>query len=543
VSGPLDDVARLPDLVHAHGETGPFRERRPLYVDLLPPCNAGCPAGENIQAWLSHTKDGRHEEAWRQLVADNPFPAIHGRVCYHPCESVCNRASLDSAVSIHSVERFLGDLALERSWGFETQPARSGKRVLVVGGGPSGLSAAYHLARLGHEVEIRDAGEQAGGMMRYGIPAYRLPRDVLAAEVERIEAMGVRVTLGHRVEDLVAERAEGRFDAVFVAVGAHLSKRVDIPARDAGPIIDAVSFLRSVASGERPVIGRRVAVYGGGNTAMDAARTARRMGAEPLIVYRRTREQMPAHEEEAEDAEREGVEIHWLRTISTFEGPELDVEVMELDETGYPQPTGRYETLAADTVILALGQKSETEFLREVPGVEIAPDGTVQVSPTMETGCAGLFAGGDMVPSEMTVTVGVGHGKKAARNIDAWLRANGSALAPKHDLASFDKLHLWYFGDNARREQPELAVEERLSDFGEVVGGLETEQAVYEAGRCLSCGNCFECDGCLGACPEDAVIKLGPGHRYRFDYDRCTGCGVCFEQCPVHAIEMIPEPG
>jgi NADPH-dependent glutamate synthase beta subunit-like oxidoreductase len=543
VRGSPEDIARLPDLLHVQGHTGPVRERRPVYVDLLPPCNAGCPAGENIQAWLSHAKDGRHEEAWRQLVADNPFPAIHGRVCYHPCESVCNRASLDSAVSIHSVERFLGDLALERGWTFEVPPIRSGMRVLVVGGGPSGLSAAYHLARLGHEVEIRDAGELAGGMMRYGIPAYRLPRDVLAGEVDRIEAMGVRVTLGHRVEDLVAEREEGRFDAIFVAVGAHLSKRVDIPARDAGPIIDAVSFLRSVASGEQPVIGRRVAVYGGGNTAMDAARTARRMGAEPLIVYRRTREQMPAHEEEAEDAEREGVEIHWLRTISTFEGPELQVEVMELDETGYPQPTGRYETLAADTVILALGQKSETEFLRDVPGVDVARDGTVQVSPTMETGCPGLFAGGDMVPSEMTVTVGVGHGKKAARNIDAWLRAAESGVAPKHELASFDRLHLWYFGDNARREQPELAIEERLSDFGEVVGGLTSEEAVYEAGRCLSCGNCFECDGCLGACPEDAVIKLGPGHRYRFDYDRCTGCGVCFEQCPVHAIEMIPEAG
>ena len=542
MSGSSADIARLPDLVHPPRHAGPFRERRPIYVDLLPPCNAGCPAGENIQAWLSHAKSGRHEQAWRQLVADNPFPAIHGRVCYHPCESVCNRASLDSAVSIHSVERFLGDIALERGWTFDAAPRSTGKRVLVVGAGPSGLSAAYHLARLGHEVEIRDAGERAGGMMRYGIPAYRLPRDVLAGEIERIEEMGVRVTREHRVEDLAAERQEGRFDAVFVAVGAHLSKRVDIPAHDAGPIIDAVSFLRDVASGEKPMIGRRVAVYGGGNTAMDAARTARRMGAEPLIVYRRTREQMPAHEEEAEDAEREGVEIHWLRTISTFDGPELQVEVMELDDSGYPQPTGRYETLAADTVILALGQKSETEFLREVAGVQVARDGTVQVSATMETGCPGLFAGGDMVPSEMTVTVGVGHGKKAARNIDAWLRAGEAAAASKHALASFDKLNLWYFGDNARREQPEVEIAERLSDFGEVVGGLSVEEAVYEAGRCLSCGNCFECDGCLGACPEDAVIKLGPGHRYRFDYDRCTGCGVCFEQCPVHAIEMTAEP-
>ena len=381
-------------------------------------------------------------------------------------------------------------------------------------------------------------------MMRYGIPAYRLPRDVLTGELDRIAAMGVRVTCGHKVEDLVAEREEGAFDAVFVAVGAHLSKRVDIPARDAGRIVDAVSFLRSVASGERPVIGRRVAVYGGGNTAMDAARVARRMGAdEALIVYRRTREQMPAHLDEAEDAEREGVRIHWLRTITTFDGPELQVELMELDESGYPQPTGRFETLAADTVILALGQESDTAFLRRVPGVEFERDGTVQVSASLQTGSPGLFAGGDMVPSEQTVTVGVGHGKKAARHIDAWLRGAAAVSAPKHELASFDKLHLWYFGDNPRRQQPELPVEERVADFAEVVGGLSAEEAVYEAGRCLSCGNCFECDGCLGACPEDAVIKLGEGHRYRFDYDRCTGCGVCFEQCPVHAIEMIAEPG
>jgi NADPH-dependent glutamate synthase beta subunit-like oxidoreductase len=518
------------------------RSRRPVYVDLLPPCNAGCPAGENIQAWLAHTKDGRHEEAWRQLVADNPLPAIHGRVCYHPCESVCNRAELDSAVSIHSVERFLGDLANELGWEFDRPAVRSGRRVLVIGAGPSGLSAAYHLARLGHDVEIRDAGADPGGMMRYGIPAYRLPRDVLDAELARIAALGVRMSSDHRVEDLAAERTEGGFDAVFVAVGAHLSKRVDIPARDAGPIVDAISFLRSVSTGETPVIGRRVAVYGGGNTAMDAARTARRLGAEEtLIVYRRTREQMPAHEEEAEEAEREGVRINWLRTITAVEGPELQVEVMELDDSGYPQPTGRFETLEADTLILALGQDSDTAFLRAVPGVEFERDGTVVVSMSLETGCPGLFAGGDMVPSERTVTVGVGHGKKAARHIDAWLRGGPFAAVPKHDLASFDRLHLWYFGDNPRRRQPELEPEGRVEGFQEVVGSLSTAEAAYEAGRCLSCGNCFECDGCLGACPEDAVIKLGAGNRYRFDYDRCTGCATCFEQCPVHAIEMVAE--
>ena len=217
---------------------------------------------------------------------------------------------------------------------------------------------------------------------------------------------------------------------------------------------------------------------------------------------------------------------------------------MELDESGYPQPTGRFETLAADTVILALGQESDTAFLRQVPGVEFERDGTVQVSPSLETGSPGVFAGGDMVPSEQTVTVGVGHGKKAARHIDAWLRSAAAVSAPEArpgELRQAAPLVL-------RRQppagsSPSSPPEERIADFGEVVGGLSAEEAVYEAGRCLSCGNCFECDGCLGACPEDAVIKLGEGHRYRFDYDRCTGCGACFEQCPVHAIEMVPEPG
>ena len=260
-------------------------------------------------------------------------------------------------------------------------------------------------------------------MLRFGIPSYRLPPEVLAAEVGRIEALGVTIVLNHRVEDLVAEQESGRFDAVFAAVGAHLAKRVDIPAQDAGPIIDAVALLRSVAEGERPRIGRRVAVYGGGNTAMDAARVAKRLGAEEaMIVYRRTREQMPAHDEEAEDAEREGVRINWLRTITAFDGPELQIEVMELDADGRPQPTGEYETLAADAVVLALGQEADTEFLRRVPGVEVARDGVVKVSPSLMTDRPGLFAGGDMVPGIRSVTVAAGHGKAAARHIDAYLQ-------------------------------------------------------------------------------------------------------------------------
>ena len=537
-----DDVTGLPNLLTTTGRVAPVRSRRPIYLDMLPPCNAGCPAGENIQEWLRLIKVGQHEAAWRQLTADNPFPAIHGRVCYHPCETACNRKDLDSAVSIHSVERYLGDLALERGWRFEVPHRESGRRVLIIGAGPSGLSAAYHLRRLGHEVEIHDSADAPGGMMRYGIPEYRLPRDVLDAEVARITDMGVVIRNNTPVTDLLATQVAGRFDAVFVAIGAHLSKRVDIPSADATRMVDAVSFLRDVAKGERPVIGRRVAVYGGGNTAMDAARVARRLGAEEsVIVYRRTVEQMPAHTEERESAEQEGVTMNWLRTITEMGEEDLTVEIMELDEEGRAHGTGRFEKLAADTVILAVGQEADTGFLHAIPGMLFDRD-VVRVDPdTLMTNVPGIFAGGDMVPSERTVTVGVGHGKKAARCIDKWLNLDVAPRDPKHPLVHLDQMNLWYFGGHTRRVQAEQAPETRVSDFGEIVAGLSPKEAEFEARRCLSCGNCFECDGCYGACPEDAVIKLGPGNRYRFDYERCTGCATCYEQCPVHAIEMIPE--
>ena len=537
-----DDVTGLPNLLTTTGRVAPVRSRRPIYLDMLPPCNAGCPAGENIQEWLRLIKVGQHEAAWRQLTADNPFPAIHGRVCYHPCETACNRKDLDSAVSIHSVERYLGDLALERGWRFEVPHRESGRRVLIIGAGPSGLSAAYHLRRLGHEVEIHDSADAPGGMMRYGIPEYRLPRDVLDAEVARITDMGVVIRNNTPVTDLLATQVAGRFDAVFVAIGAHLSKRVDIPSADATRMVDAVSFLRDVAKGERPVIGRRVAVYGGGNTAMDAARVARRLGAEEsVIVYRRTVEQMPAHTEERESAEQEGVRMNWLRTITEMGEEDLTVEIMELDEEGRAHGTGRFEKLAADTVILAVGQEADTGFLHAIPGMIFDRD-VVRVDPeTLMTNVPGIFAGGDMVPSERTVTVGVGHGKKAARCIDKWLNLDVTPRDPKHPLVHLDQMNLWYFGGHTRRVQAEQAPETRVSDFGEIVAGLSPKEAEFEARRCLSCGNCFECDGCYGACPEDAVIKLGPGNRYRFDYERCTGCATCYEQCPVHAIEMIPE--
>jgi NADPH-dependent glutamate synthase beta subunit-like oxidoreductase len=354
--------------------------------------------------------------------------------------------------------------------------------------------------------------------------------------------MGITITLDHRVENLEQEWSEGHFDAVFAAVGAHLSKRVDIPATDAVRMLDALSYLRDVDRGAPPKLGRRIAIYGGGNTAMDAARTALRLGHEPLIVYRRDYAHMPALPFEADEAMEEGVKIHWLRSIAAVTGSTMQVEIMEIGADGKARGTGTYETLEADAVVLAVGQDADTGFLAGMPGVELQRDGTVEVDQRMMTGRPGLFAGGDMVPAERSVTVAVGHGKKAARHIDAWLKSGTYEKTPVRGDATFDKLRLWFTRDVAQRAQERMPLTARRESFGEVVQGLTADEAVFEAKRCLSCGNCFECDACFGACPEDAITKLGTGLRYRFEYDRCTGCAICFEQCPCHAIEMQPEP-
>lgn len=519
-------------------ETGSWRTERPVYVHMLPPCNKACPAGENVQAWLYHAEEGDYEAAWREIMVNNPLPATMGRVCYHPCQTACNRGQVDEAVGINAIERFLGDKAIEQGWNVSVDAAPSGKHVLVVGAGPSGLSAAYHLRRLGHEVTVKDAGPMAGGMMRFGIPKYRLPREVLDAEIKRIEDLGVRFEFNSKVENV--DDVADDFDAVFLAVGAHIGRHADIPAGGSAKVMDAVQLLADMEGEDKPMLGRRVVIYGGGNTAIDAARTAKRLGAEEaVIVYRRNRDRMPAHDSEVTEAEEEGIMMRWLSTIKHIDGGKLTVEKMELDENGFPQPTGEFEELGADSVVMALGQESDLGLVERARDIEIEK-GVVQVDGQMMTGRRGVFAGGDMVPSERTVTVAIGHGKKAARYIDAFLHGTEYHKPPVTGDATYDRLTNWYYADAPHRVRAKIESARRSSTFDEVVQGLDQDSALFEARRCMSCGNCFGCDNCFGVCPDNAIKKIKPG-EYEFKYDYCKGCGICVEECPCGSIMMIPE--
>ena len=520
--------------------TGSWRVEKPEYVHRMPPCNNACPAGENIQNWLYIAEDGSYEAAWRALIEENPFPAIMGRVCYHPCQSACNRGELDEAVGINSVERFLGDHAIEKGWTIPAPLVESGFKILVIGAGPAGLSAAYHLRRLGHGVTVRDATPAPGGMMRYGIPKYRLPREILDAEIARIKDMGVIFEMNTRVDDVHEALNEG-FNAVFLAIGAQLSKRAYIPASEAARILDAIKVLHGVEDGTQPLLGRKVVVYGGGNTAMDVARTAKRLGAEEaIIVYRRTRDKAPASDLEITEALEEGILVKWLSTVKYADDKSVQIEKMLLDESGFPQPTGEFETLEADSLILALGQEVDFSLLGNSADLDTR-DGVMPVDSTMMTSHPGIFAGGDMIPADRTVTTGVGHGKKAARHIDAWLRKSVYQKIENNDLVTFDQLNTWYYTDAPHVVRERLEATRRAKDFSEVVKGLDESNALYEARRCMSCGNCFECDNCFGVCPDNAIIKLGPGKGFEINLDYCKGCGICVSECPSSSILMVPD--
>ncbi|MBK9532817.1 MAG: NAD(P)-binding protein [Chitinophagaceae bacterium] len=536
------DITKPADLTgHADG-TGPLRKRRPVYVDFMPPCNSACPAGENIQAWMAQAQSGNYFEAFQTLIEDNPFPAIMGRVCVKPCETGCNRTHIDSTVNIHAVERYIGDEAIRQKWPVQFVAYTSGKKVLVIGAGPSGLSAAYHLNRMGHTVEIYEAGNHAGGLLYTGVPDYRLPKEILDFEIDRIVRTGVTIKLNYKVQDIITEKEAGKFDAVYLAIGAGLIHKEDIIHDDSVYITDAFSFFNEAKINSSPFINKKVVVYGGGKLAMYLARMIKRFGSEAVVYFGGDKKLMPAYDYETEDALAEGVDVQLLKSIKSIDKKTITLEIMKV-EKGKAVGTGEFETIAADVLIIANRQETDSGFLRTVPGLVLNEDGTIKIDTQRMTGHEGIFAGGDMLPGETrSSTIAIGQGKKAARYIDSFLKQKAFIKGEKHPTAGYRKLHMWYKTDAPQKEQDKLKPQVAIQNFDEVIAGLSEKEARYEAQRCLSCGNCFECDGCFAACPEDAIIKLGKGNRYNFNYDACTGCAVCYEQCPCHAIEMIPEP-
>ena len=538
----VDDITKPVDLfTHSEG-TGPLRFRRPIYVDFMPPCNSACPAGENIQAWMSQAQEGKYFDAFQIILLDNPFPATMGRICVRPCETGCNRTHIDSTVNIHAVERFIGDMAIQKKWQVNFSLEPSGKKVLIVGAGPSGLSAAYHLKRMGHDVEIHEASDHAGGLMWTGIPDYRLPKEILDAEIERIIKMGVKIKLNHKVQDLWVEKEKGGFDAVYLAIGSQLIAKEQFPHDNSVKITDAFSFFKDVKVNPSSLSGKKVIAYGGGKLALYISRMIKRLGSEVSVYYPGDKTMMPAYDYETEDALAEGVQIQLLKSISRIEKQNIIFETTKV-EKGKLLGINEFEKISADVLIIANRQESDSSFLRSVETISLNTDGTIVIDAKRMTGREGIFAGGDMLPGEnRSTTIAIGHGKKAARFIHGSLSNQPYIKSEKHPTAGYRKLHMWYKTEAPQKEQHKLAPEIAIKSFDEVIAGLSETETRFEAQRCLSCGNCFECDGCFAACPEDAIIKLDKGKRYQFNLDACTGCAVCYEQCPCHAIEMIPEP-
>ncbi len=574
-------ASEMPELVVSvstmlWNKTGSWRYLRPRYADRVPPCNEACPAGNDIEGFIRLIGEGRPADAWRLLKEENPMPAVTGRVCFHPCEKSCNRAQYDHATGIQSLERYAADHAT----GEVMKPLRkaSGKKVAVVGAGPAGMAAAYHLTRLGHKVTVFDALPKAGGLLRIGIPAYRLPDEVLDKEVADLQKMGVEFQLNTRVgRDVPFAKMQG-YDAVFVATGVHANRALDVPGEDAEGVLPALALLARVALGEKVKVGKRVAVIGGGNSAVDAARTARRLGAQVTIFYRRTEVEMPAFEEEVADAKAEDVKIEMLTAptrIIVEDGAVAGLELQRMtlgepDESGRRRPVpvkGSEFTVPADTVLTAIGEVGDLSFLPDQVKREW---GKIKIDEFGLTSHPGVFAGGDIASAQQNVARALGDGKRAAIAIDRYLQgatvaelggniiigekgcasmaqylrtgqSHAKHIGSKH-VVPFAEINVWHFEKMPRDEMARLAMPKRVKTFGEINLGLNDEQAARAAERCFHCGVCTMCDNCYMFCPDASIAhKTDGGYGYDINYDYCKGCGICVKECPRSAMILEEE--
>ena len=552
--------------------TGNWRTFRPVYATRPSPCNLDCPAGTDVRAFLSFAADGDAEGAWRTIRAHNPLPGVCGRVCYHPCERQCNRLALDEPVAIHAVERAIAEEARRRRFDLAFAEGSEHTPAAVVGAGPAGLSAAHHLARRGYQVTVFDAMPEPGGMLRYGIPAYRLPRHVLDAEIDLLRAMGVRLVGDARFGANRPFDELSGYAAVFVAIGAQRSRRAGVTGEELHGVRSGVEFLRDINLGALTPMDGQAVIVGGGNTALDAARVAVRLGARATIVYRRAREDMPAHPDEIGQAEAEGIGIMFYAAPVRFISANGRVQRVECqrmrpgppDASGRPRPEpipGSTFELPADHVFTAIGEEVEIELLA---GFLDAERGRLCADRFGRTGRPAIFAGGDAATGAGTVVDAIGSGRVAADAIDGWLHGQdpveqaspspGSGQAPSTGSTGSpqagsgqavrvgpSELNLFYFGRLART-RPQLAVPARaVTDFSEVVRDLSWDQASAEALRCFTCGSCTACDNCLIFCPDVAIVRDPSTGFYAIDLAHCKGCGICAAECPRGAVTLNPE--
>ncbi|MEO0102649.1 MAG: NAD(P)-binding protein [candidate division WOR-3 bacterium] len=531
-------------------KTGTWRIFRPVYENKIPPCRDACPAGEDIQKYIYLSQKGNYEEGYQTILKNNPFPSITGRVCFHPCEDACNRREYDEPIAIHHIERFLGDYGLEKveKKNPTRRKAETEKKVAVIGSGPAGLSFAYYLAQEGFGVTILEKESLPGGLLRTGIPAYRLPKEVLDKEIRKLEKLGVKfITNTTFPKNLSLSDLKTKYHILFFGTGAQKERKLEVPNEDADGVLEGISFLKIANLGKRIKIGKKVLVIGGGNTAVDCARVVKRLGKDVTILYRRTKEEMPASPEEIEGAEEEGIKIFYLvapvKVLISRQRKVKGLECIRM-KLGTPDSSGRRRpipikgsnfTLPADTIIKAIGESVELEILpKEIERTNWG----IKTDSTGMTNLKNILAGGDCVTGPQTVVKAIASGRRAAERVLWEMKNKELPKEEKKEIVSFARLNTFYFEKRPRVKMSKIPLRERKT-FKEINLGYNEEELLIETERCFSCGICNQCDNCYIFCPDLAVKKKEDG--YKFDYDYCKGCGVCAQECPRYAITMYPE--